>query len=327
MKTNNTEGTESVASNRKLGRGLANLLGSTPAPVAITPAVTTEVLKSAPATVVDVSPALTDENAVRHIPIQQIGPSPFQPRRVFDEAALQGLAQSMLTAGVMQPIIVRRVGERFELVAGERRWRAAGIAKLDTVPAVVRVLSDEQAAEWALIENVQREDLNAMDRAVALRGLMQRFGLTQEAVARKVGLERSSVANLIRLNDLEPQITTLIAEGKLTAGHGKALLSMPPGEGRISAATLASNFGWSVRRLEQAGQDAANAIAEAKSETAEQKQRNAVLRDLERQIGQHLGTKVSILTDGNGKRGRMIVEFYGLDHFDGLLTKLGMHSR
>jgi ParB family chromosome partitioning protein len=246
---------------------------------------------------------------------------------VFDEASLQQLASSVLQSGIMQPILVRRVGAKHELIAGERRWRAAKLAGLEKVPTIVRMLSDEETAEWALVENIQREDLNAMDRAVALRGLMQRFGLTQEAIAKKVGLDRSSVANLIRLNDLEPQITSLIAEGKLSAGHGKALLSMPAGDARVNAATLAANFGWSVRRLEQAGQDAANAIEEAKTESPEQRQRNAVLRDLERQIGQHLGTKVSILTDANGKRGRMIVEFYGLDHFDGLLTKLGMHGR
>jgi ParB family chromosome partitioning protein len=219
------------------------------------------------------------------------------------------------------------VGEKYELIAGERRWRAAQLAGLQAIPVIIKRLSDEEAAEWGLVENIQREDLNAMDRAVALKGLMQRFGLTQEAIAQKVGLDRSSVANLIRLCDLEPSLTALIAAGKLTAGHGKALLAMPAGEARVNAGTLAANFGWSVRRLEQAGQDAANALEEAKTESPEQRQRNAVLRDLERQLGQHLGTKVSILTDPNGKRGRMIVEFYGLDHFDGLLTKLGMHGR
>lgn len=312
----------SGVSNRKLGRGLANLLGASPPPVALSSAA-----DATPALPATASPTTGEAQLIRLIACDRIVPSPFQPRRSFDDATLQGLADSMITAGVMQPVIVREVLGTFELVAGERRWRAAKLAGLQLVPALVKSLSDEQAAEWALIENVQREDLNAMDRAVALRGLVQRFGLTQEAVAKKVGLERSSVANLIRLNDLEPQITALIASGKLGAGHGKALLSMPPGEARVSAASLAANFGWSVRRLEQAGQDAANAAQETKSETAEQKQRNAVLRDLERQIGQHLGTKVSILTDPNGKRGKMIVEFYGLDHFDGLLTKLGMHGR
>ncbi len=308
-------GPDSPQGNRKLGRGLANLLNAQP--VSVTP--------PSAATVAEVAPPSGDR--VVFVPVDDIVPSPFQPRRVFDEASLQQLASSVLQSGIMQPILVRKVGPKHELIAGERRWRAARLAGLEKVPTIVRVLSDEETAEWALVENIQREDLNAMDRAVALRGLMQRFGLTQEAIAKKVGLDRSSVANLIRLNDLEPQITSLIAEGKLSAGHGKALLSMPAGDARVNAATLAANFGWSVRRLEQAGQDAANAIEVAKTESPEQRQRNAVLRDLERQIGQHLGTKVSILTDANGKRGRMIVEFYGLDHFDGLLTKLGMHGR
>jgi ParB family transcriptional regulator, chromosome partitioning protein len=308
-------GPDSPQGNRKLGRGLANLLNAQP--VSVTP--------PSPTTVAEPAPPSADR--VIFVPVNDVVPSPFQPRRTFDEGSLRQLASSVLQAGIMQPVLVRMVGAKYELIAGERRWRAATLAGLEKVPAIIRVLSDEETAEWALVENIQREDLNAMDRAVALRGLMQRFGLTQDAIAKKVGLDRSSVANLIRLNDLEPQITSLIADGKLSAGHGKALLAMPAGDARVNAATLAANFGWSVRRLEQAGQDAANAIEEAKTESPEQRQRNAVLRDLERQIGQHLGTKVSILTDANGKRGRMIVEFYGLDHFDGLLTKLGMHGR
>jgi ParB family transcriptional regulator, chromosome partitioning protein len=310
-------GQESPQANRKLGRGLANLLNA--APVSVVP-------PSATTSAAPIETQSTDDRVV-FVDVSDIVPSPYQPRRVFSDVALQQLADSVMQSGIMQPILVRKVGGKYELIAGERRWRAAKVAKLPKIPTIVKALSDEETAEWALVENIQREDLNAMDRAVALKGLMQRFGLTQEAIAKKVGLDRSSVANLIRLNDLEPQITSLIAEAKLSAGHGKALLAMPAGDARVNAATLAANFGWSVRRLEQAGQDAANAIEEAKTESPEQRQRNAVLRDLERQIGQHLGTKVSILTDANGKRGRMIVEFYGLDHFDGLLTKLGMHGR
>ena len=189
----------------------------------------------------------------------------------------------------------------------------------------MRDLTDEQAAEWALVENIQREDLNAMDRAHALRALSERFGLTQEELARRVGLERSSVANLLRLTELEPAIGALIAAGKLSQGHGKALLSIPAGEKRERMAKLAAMMQWSVRRLEQ---EAAAAAAQKSGGgvAPDASPRAAVLRDLERQIGQHLGTKVAILADRQGKRGRMIIEFYGLDHFEDLLARLGVHA-
>lgn len=300
---------------KRLGRGLSALLQ---APVAIEPARAPEPI------------AISDEDQSGsqfvYIPVRQITPSPFQPRRVFDEAMLRGLADSIRQAGVMQPIVVRRLAaSSFELVAGERRWRAATIAGLETIPAIVQVLDDEHAAQWALIENIQREDLNAMDRARALQQMVERFGLSQQQVAERVGLERASVANLVRLNELEPEIAELIAVGGLNAGHGKALLSMAGGGARIELAREAARDQWSVRRLESAARRfAAPGRAKVAPMTESVAARRAVVADLERQLSQHLGTKVQIATDRDGTKGRIQIEFYGIDHFDGLLSKIGL---
>lgn len=258
--------------------------------------------------------------------VADIGPSPLQPRRVFDEAALDRLAESIRRAGVMQPVIVRpgTTGPRFELVAGERRWRAAARAGLTQIPAIVRSLSDEETAEWALVENVQREDLNPIERAEALAQLTRRFGLSQADVAARVGLDRTSVANLVRLLELEPQIREKIASGILTFGHGRALLAMAPGPARITLAQRAIDEQWSVRQLERTvaatQAPAATAITPKKPDDLA---RVAARAALEKQLGEHLGTKVHITTDRGGAKGRLTIEFFGLDHFDGLLHKFG----
>ena len=267
--------------------------------------------------------------------ISAIVPSPFQPRREMDEVSLQRLAESIARAGVMQPIIVRRrADEVFELVVGERRWRAAKRAGLETVPAIVRELDDETAAEWALIENVQREDLNAMDRAWALKTLCDRFVLTHLEIADRLSMERSSVANLIRLTELEESIAKLLAKGLLSTGHGKALLTMPSSVVRELTAKQAAAEGWTVRKLEAVSRDRAKRIAagrgipdlDGSEDEVETSPRHAVLRDLERQIGHQLGTKVVIAADKKGTKGRVTIEFYGLDHFEGLLGRMGIKT-
>ena len=267
--------------------------------------------------------------------ISAIVPSPFQPRREMDEVSLQRLAESIARAGVMQPIIVRRrADEVFELVVGERRWRAAKRAGLETVPAIVRELDDETAAEWALVENVQREDLNAMDRAWALKTLCDRFVLTHLEIADRLSMERSSVANLIRLTELEESIAKLLAKGLLSTGHGKALLTMPSSVVRELTAKQAAAEGWTVRKLEAVSRDRAKRIAagrgipdlDGSEDEVETSPRHAVLRDLERQIGHQLGTKVVIAADKKGTKGRVTIEFYGLDHFEGLLGRMGIKT-
>ena len=268
------------------------------------------------------------------VPLSAIRVSPYQPRRSFDEKALQELARSIKSSGVMQPILVRpvvpSVGEtRFELIAGERRWRAAQLAGLESLPAIVRELSNNTAAEWALVENVQREDLNPMDRAFALRSLLQNFAMTHDELAERLGLDRSTISNLLRLATLEPEIAELIVAGKLSGGHGRALLAIHNAGKRVEIARLAAQFGWSVRKIEKIAGDIAQGIGGPSVPTSsaiDVSPRQAVLRDLERQIGAHLGTKVQILTDPAGKRGKVVIEFYGLDHFDGVVTKLGFSA-
>jgi ParB family chromosome partitioning protein len=250
------------------------------------------------------------------IEVAKVSPSPFQPRREFDQGALERLADSIRRSGLMQPVIVRPVGGGYELVAGERRWRAAKIAGLERIPALVRSLSDSDSAEWALVENLQREDLDPIERAFALRALGERFGLTHAEIGERIGLERSSVANLVRLTELEEPIRRLIAEGKLTAGHGRALLAVPAGAERARLAAQAAQLGWNVREMERATRPAAPRPAAAPGA------RPASLTELERQLGEHLGTKVTITTDKSGKRGLLTLEFYGMDHFDGLMTKI-----
>jgi ParB family transcriptional regulator, chromosome partitioning protein len=302
---------------RRLGRGLSSLINS---PVIVES-------PSAPETQHN-----TEHNPITSpaasIAVNSISVSPFQPRRVITEEALNHLAESIQRAGVMQPIIVRpRSGGGFELVAGERRWRAAKKVGLATIPAIVRELSDADAAEWALVENIQREDLNPMERAWALRQMQEKFGLTQAQLAERVSLERSTVANLIRLTDLEPEIAEMIVKGEISAGHGRALLALPAGAPRIGIAKAAAVGGWSVRRIEQAVQRPDEAIPEvAKNVIEDATGREAVLRDLERQISQQLGTKVIINTDKQGKKGKLMIEFYGLDHFDGLLIRMGIRA-
>lgn len=332
---------------RRLGRGLSSLLG---APVAIdasamSPAVPVVAGPENPSTAKPIagntgfpesdSQRLSD---VQSISVDRIEPSPFQPRRIFDQALLEGLAQSIRQSGVLQPVLVRPRagatsdgggGAMYELIAGERRWRAAKLAGLERIPAIIKTLDDAHAAELALIENVQREDLNAMDRAWALRALMDRFGLTQANLAERVGLERPTVANLLRLTELDAAIADLIAAGKLGAGHGKALLTAPAGEARNRLAQQAASEELSVREVERL----AAAMSKKPEIPMERARANpgddprlAVLSDLQRQIGQQLGTKVVISTDRRGHKGRIIMEFYGLDHFDSLLSRLGVST-
>jgi len=283
------------------------------------------------------TPAAADAPAgtrIAQIPVDAAEPNRFQPRRTFDEAQLKELAASIRSAGVVQPILVRTVEgsggaggapAKYEIVAGERRWRAGKLAGLTHIPAVISTLSDEQAAEWALIENIQRSDLSAMERGWAIRGLCERFGLSHAQVADKLGIDRSSAANLARMTELESDIRELLDSGQISAGHGKLLLGAPM-NARVGLAKQAASQGWSVRRLEQAITRAAQAPAGPApivkmSEMALAKA--AALRELEKQLSEHLSTNVRIRASAGGKRGSLVIRFYDLDHFDSLMSKMG----
>lgn len=314
-----------VAPAKKLGRGLAQLLAG-PAPVAF---VEPTPLSTAPASTPTANPgSASTVNEPGLIPIDQIAPGKYQPRRTFEEGSLAGLVESIQQSGVMQPILVREMEQntntqsRYEIVAGERRWRAAAQAGLTAIPAIVRKLSDLEAAQFAVTENLQREDLNPMEKGWSLRGLIERFQLTQEQVAQRLGVDRSSVANLVRLTELEPEIAELIVAGKLSAGHGKALLAVAAGEARVRAAKEAAVGEWSVRQMEAWVKRRAALPAPVGASPAEEAHAS-VLADLERQLGQYLGTKVHIRTGPRKDKGAVQIEFYGLDHFDGLLRRMG----
>lgn len=267
---------------------------------------------------------------LREIPVEQIVPNPRQPRTDFDVGSIESLAASIRQAGLMQPIMVRRVKSGFELVAGERRWRAAKLIGLRVIPAIIRDLSDESSAELALIENVHREDLNPMDRALALRRLSIDFGLTHQDVADRVGLDRASVTNLLRLAELDPATADLVRSGKISQSHGKALLAVTDLERRLELAKRTAAAGWSVRELERRVQQA-NSVKPVLTSTSdssggEPTPRSANVADLERKLAEHLGTRVSIQLGRKKGSGRLSLEFYSFDQFDGLMSRLGFNA-
>jgi len=280
------------------------------------------------------------ETGLRDLYIRQIIPNKYQPRERFDEAALKELAASIRQSGLIQPIAVRLAPgsekaegrkRRYELIAGERRWRAAEMAGLDMIPALVVEATDQQAAEWSLIENLQRENLDAMERAWGFRHLGERFNLSQGQIAERVGLERSSVANFVRLTELEKEIQDLLSTGKLSPGHGKALLGARPGASRVRLAERAASTGWSVRRTEEAcaqgpAEPEAAPVSESGGASPESDRREAARQDLERRLGEHLGTRVRISTRSGGRKGRIAIEFFDLDHLESLLTRFGLED-
>jgi ParB family chromosome partitioning protein len=232
--------------------------------------------------------------------VERIVPNRRQPRTDFDQAALESLAASIKSAGLMQPVMVRPIASGYELVAGERRWRAAKLIGLATIPAVVREVEDQVAAELALVENIQREDLNPMERAYALRRLADEFSLTHQEIADKVGLDRASVTNLLRLSELDRATADLVRSGKLTQGHAKALLGVADlgVRAQLAASTLAGE--WSVRELERRVQQAAKggrgtAQLTSGASPAELTARDANVADLERQLGDaHCGERCEV---------------------------------
>ncbi len=268
----------------------------------------------------------TDEARIAYLPLGCIVPNPSQPRQHFDESALEALASSIRSAGVMQPIVVRpERGGRYTLIAGERRWRAAGRAGLATIPAVVRDVDDQVAAEWALIENLQREDLNPLEKAEAFRALADTFGLTHAEIAERVGLDRSSVSNFLRLNELDDFCRDALRAGTLMMGHARALLGIEQPDVRARVARLAVRHGWSVRETErQVVQHLAVSTPPATHDPVKPAATtNRHLADLEARLSRHLGTRVRIQPSRRKGRGKLIIDFYSLDEFDGLMQRLG----
>lgn len=280
-----------------LGRGLSALLG--------------ESLPEAPISGGSESGTAT---GVRTLPVSAMAPHPEQPRRHFDEDALEELAKSIAARGLIQPIVVRPHGHSYQIVAGERRWRAAQRARLHEVPVIVRELSDAETMELALVENIQREDLNAIEEAEAYSKLINSFGHTQEALARLVHKSRSHVANLLRLLDLPAPVRQLVVEGAIEMGHARALIGAPDAE---RLARMIADKGLSVREAEKLARDAKPGKRKPGGEAVA---RNADLAALEHQLGDVLGLKVSIVHGAKG--GTLSLSYSTLDQLDMVCQRL-----
>jgi ParB family chromosome partitioning protein len=257
------------------------------------------------------------DSGTQQLDIDLIEPSPYQPRTRFREEALDELARSIQSSGIIQPLVVRAVGNRFQLIAGERRWRAAQKAGLTKVSAIIRNVPDHLALEMTLVENIQREDLNAIEAARAFERLMQEFHLTQESVAERTGKDRTTVANSVRLLKLEPTILDWIEEGRLTAGHGRALLAVADPALRMRFAQRAARGGLTVRQIERL---ASRRLRNAKTSAEAPVDANikAALDELQR----HLGTKVLLRQKTRMRPGQLVVEFYDDAQLMGIYDRL-----
>lgn len=292
----------------RLGRGLASLIGETkPMPGGG---------NAAP------SKPLPSHGEQRMIPVDRISPSPFNPRKTFDEAELEELAASIREKGLVQPILLRPLGpngHNYEIVAGERRWRAAQRASQHVIPAIVRALTDQEALELAIIENVQRADLNAIEEAAGYRDLIDRFGYTQEELSQIIGKSRSHLANTMRLLKLPDSVQIMVRDGELSAGHARALI------GRDDAESIAREIvekGMNVRNVEalfQGGKKDGTNGGQRSSIPVLQK--DADTRAVEREIADTLGLAVEI-APGKGEAGEIIIRYRSLDQFETVRKKL-----
>ena len=288
---------------RGLGRGLGALLGDD---VVEQPAAAPEVKASAEEV----------QDAVRMLPIRLIDPNRDQPRRSFDEDALRELAASIEAVGVIQPIIVAEVGERYSIIAGERRYRASRMAGLDEIPAIVRNWDEQRRLEAALIENLQRDDLNPIEEALGVKRLMEESSLTQEKVAERLGKSRPAVANLLRLLTLEESVQQLLIEGKLSAGHARALVTVDK-KRQVQLANLTVQQGWSVRQLERI---CAQPVKQ--EETKPVKVRDQQFSRLEGMARELFGTRAKL--DGTQDSGKLTLFYYSADDLQRIWEVLEM---
>ena len=295
-----------------LGRGLGALIRETEvAPQGIPPTASTG---AATAT----APAQIAPGGPLQIDIDLIDPSPYQPRTRFAEVGIDELAQSIRSSGIIQPLVARKIGSRYQLIAGERRWRASQRAQLLRVPVVLREVSDEQALELTLVENIQREDLNPIEQARAFDRLMEEFHLTQDEVASRTGKDRATVANSVRLLSLEAPLLEWIEEGKITAGHGRALLAVEDRKLRNELAQKASRGKLTVRQLERMATRRSRGRGEQKLSESNDPNRQAALDELQK----HIGTRVTLHMPAKGHAGQLIFEFYDEEQLNGLYERL-----
>jgi len=257
-----------------------------------------------------------------------IRPNPYQPRADIPETSLDELAESIRRTGVIQPIIVRRQGAAYELIAGERRWRATQKAGISEIPAVVRSANDEQMLEFALIENIFREDLNAIDRANAYRRYCDAFGLTADQVANRLGEDRTTVTNYLRLLELPPSVQDMVRDGRLSMGHARALAGLDDRQKIEKVANIAYTNSFSVRAIEELvrkEKDNRRPIPAPTPSSVVAAQKRPHIRDLEQQFVRALDTKVEILESRKKGAGRIVIHYFTLDDFDRVAERLGIH--
>ena len=289
---------------RKLGKGLEALLGSRDRESM------SELMEDGPA-------APAQEGELREIPIDLIRPGKFQPRQDMRAQALEELAQSIHQQGVMQPVVVREIGQgRFELIAGERRWRACQLSGLKSVPALVKSASDRDVVSMSLIENIQREDLNPIEQAAALQRLQEEFGYTQQEVAKEVGKSRESVANLLRLLGLEPEVRAMLEKGELEMGHARALLGAP-GPDQPKLARQVARKQLSVRQTE----DLVRRCQAKTDPTPTTRERDPDLLRLEESLSEKLGSRVAIQHTAKGK-GKLVINYNNIAELEGILSHI-----
>ncbi|PYT94912.1 MAG: chromosome partitioning protein ParB [Acidobacteria bacterium] len=303
-----------------LGRGLGALIRelegkkSDPAPASTQPQ---------PSTAGSAAPGMPASQPMQggpqEIDIDLIEPSPYQPRTKFHEQGLDELARSIKASGIIQPLVVRPIGSKFQLIAGERRWRAAQRAGLTKVTTILKEVPDDLALEMTLVENIQREDLNAVEAARAFERLMDEFHMTQEQVAERTGKDRATVANAIRLLKLEKQIQDWIEEGKLSAGHGRALLAVPEQQLRLRYAHRAARGALTVRQIEKL---AARRMQAKQPQPPPPPHLDPNIRNALEELQRHLGTRISLRVKTKARPGQLVLEFYDDKQLMGLYDRL-----
>jgi len=341
----------------RLGRGLTSLMGgpvvaettppsaadgsvprarlaTTPPPEILAEGINEHISTTTPAEVKSaIAPSGPALVGLTTISVGRIRPNRHQPRKQFDARALEQLAASIRLDGLIQPIIVRTAeGGAYELIAGERRWRAAQLAGLAAIPAIIRDLGERDAAEWALIENLQREDLNPIERGEAFAKLVDQYQLSHEQVAERVGVDRSSITNAMRLLGLHKDLQQFVRDGLLSAGQAKALAGLSDIDAQRELGVRAVREAWSVRQVEQAVREVTEAADDAMAagehgsdgKPKAKAGRSPHTIDLERQITEQLGTKVRIQQSRKKGTGSIAIDFYSLEQFDDLLAKLGI---
>lgn len=292
---------------RGLGKGLDALLSTSHA--------ANNRQNLAVAEVVPVTDNSVEGSTLRQLDLDLLRPGKYQPRKDMSPAALEELAESIRAQGIIQPIVVRPVNDKFEIIAGERRWRAAQLAQLDKVPCLIKDVPDESAVAIALIENIQREDLNAMEEAIALNRLIEEFSLTHQQVANAVGKSRTTVTNLLRLNGLNEPVKRLLENGDLDMGHARALLSLE-GDVQTELAKLVVSKDLTVRETERLVNKTLNP-----PKTPDKMVKDPDISRLESQLIEQLGAKVAITHNKKGQ-GKIVIDYQTLEELDGILNKI-----